>query len=226
MTNEEYYQEIEERITTLQTLRREAIDLSCGIIGESLLQEDFFFCASADRCIRLIDGFIPMLRERNLTCAGVLLRMQMDNCMRTYAAFIAEDRDAVVNCIIDGNPIKNLKDTNGKKMMDGYLKDEITKMDPLFSRVYDNASGYVHLSEKAFYQTVANCENNTIGLGIGTPLPEKRNETLVEGAAAYIHFVKLQFKMLKAVVESKQRYDTSHTDESEASQTSEINEEV
>ena len=223
MTNAEYYQEIEELITTLQSLRREAISLSRGIIGESLMQEDFFFCAAADRCIRLIDGYIPMLRDRNLTCAGVLLRMQMDNCMRTYAAFIAEDQNAVSNCIIDGVPIKNLKDKNGKKMMDGHLKDEITKIDPLFARVYDQASGYVHLSEKAFYQTVADCENNTIGLGIGTPLPEKRNETLVEGAAAYIHFVKLQFKMLQAVVESKQRYDASHTDELEAS---EIDEEV
>ena len=37
-----------------------------------------------------------MLKERNLTCAGVLLRMQMDNCMRTYAAFIAEDKKAIV----------------------------------------------------------------------------------------------------------------------------------
>jgi hypothetical protein len=221
MTNEEYYQEIEELIISLQSLRREAVSLSRGMIGESLMQEDFFFCAAADRCIRLIDGFIPMLRDRNLTCAGVLLRMQMDNCMRTYAAFIAEDRNAVVNCIIDGNPINKLKDVNGKKMMDGYLKDELTKMDPLFSRVYDNASGYVHLSEKAFYQTVANCENSTIGLGIGTPLPEKRNETLVEGAAAYIHFVKLQFKMLQAVVESKQRYDASHADESAESETNE-----
>lgn len=223
MTNEEYCQEIEGRITTLRSLRREAIAISRGIIGETLTQEDLFFCAAADRCVRLIDGFVPMLQDRNLTCAGVLLRMQMDNCMRTYAAFIAEDRNAVVNCIIDGNPINKLKDVNGKKMMDGYLKDELTKMDPLFSRVYDNASGYVHLSEKAFYQTVANCENNTIGLGIGTPLPEKRNETLVEGAAAYIHFVKLQFKMLQAVVESKQRFDESYIDEPEES---EIKEEV
>ena len=212
MTNEEYYQEIEKRITILQSLRREAIAISQGIIGENLTQDDLFFCAAADRCIRLIDGFVPMLRDRNLTCAGVLLRMQMDNCMRTYAAFIAEDRDAVVNCIIDGNPIKNLKDINGKKMMDGYLKDEITKMDPLFAKVYDNASGYVHLSEKAFYQIVADCENNSIGLGIGIPLPEKRNETLVEGAAAYIHFVKLQFQLLQAVVDSKQRFDAAQNE--------------
>lgn len=212
MTNDDYYTEIDKRISTLQTLRKDAVSLSRGMIGNTILEEDLFFCAAVDRCIRLIDGFIPMLQNRNLTCAGVLLRMQMDNCMRTYAAFIAEDKNEVVRCIIDGAPIKNLKDKNGKKMTDGHLKDELTKMDPLFTRVYDNACGYVHLSEKAYYQVLATCDNYAIGLGIGLPLPEKRNETLVEGAAAYIHFVRLQFKMLEAVVDSKSRYDALHSD--------------
>lgn len=29
---------------------------------------------------------------------------------------------------------------------------------------------------------------------------------------AYVHFAKLQFKMLQAVVDSKQRHDSAHTD--------------
>lgn len=173
---------------------------------------DLFFCASVDRCIRLIDGLIPMLKDRNLTCVGVLLRMQMDNCMRTYAAFIAEDRNAVIRCILDGTPIKSLKDAKGNKMLDGYLKDEVAKIDPIFSEVYNNASGYVHLSEKAFYQTVDFCDNYEIGIQIGQPLPEKRNAPLLEAATAYIHFVNLHFKMLQAVVESKQRFDASQTE--------------
>ena len=212
MTNEEYSNALVSRIEQLQALRKNAVTIAAGIIGESLCMEDLFFCASVDRCIRLIDGFIPMLQDRNLTCAGVLLRMQVDNCMRTYAAFIAEDRDAAVQCVIDGNPIKNLKDTNGKKMTDGHLKDEITKIDSVFSKVYDNASGYVHLSEKAFYQTVEKCADNKLEFQIGQPLPEKRNDPLLESADAYIHFVKLHFKMLQAVVESKERFDAAQSE--------------
>ncbi len=215
MTNEEYSRAIVPRIQELKVLRQKAVSLAAGIIGETLFQEDLFFCASADRCIRLIDGFIPMLEDRNLTCTGVLLRMQMDNCMRTYAAFIAEDRNAVIQCIIDGSPIKNLKDKNGKKMLDGHLKDEVSKLDPIFATVYDQASGYVHLSEKAFYQTVEHCDNNEIGIIAGHPLPERRNAPLLEGADAYIHFIKLHFKMLQAVVDSKQRYDSAHADNQE-----------
>ena len=97
-------------------------------------------------------------------------------------------------------------------MLDGYLKDEVAKIDPIFSKVYNNASGYVHLSEKAFYQTIDSCDNYEIGIQIGQPLPEKRNAPLLEAAAAYIHFVNLHFKMLQAVVESKQRFDASQTE--------------
>ena len=212
MTNEEYNVALAPYINQLQELRKKAVSIATGIIGETLCTDDLFFCASVDRCIRLIDGLIPMLQDRNLTCVGVLLRMQMDNCMRTYAAFIAEDRNAVIQCILDGTPIKKLKDANGKPMLDGYLKDQVAKMDPVFSTVYNNASGYVHLSEKAFYQTVDSCDNYGIGIQIGQPLPEKRNAPLLEAAGAYIHFVNLHFKMLQAVVESKQRFDSSQTE--------------
>ena len=85
-------------------------------------------------------------------------------------------------------------------------------MDPVFSTAYDNASGYVHLSEKAFYQTVDSCDDYGIGIQIGQPLPEKRNAPLLEAADAYIHFINLHFKMLQAVVESKQRFDASRTE--------------
>lgn len=212
MKNEEYNVELAAYIEQLQELRKKAVSIAIGIIGKTLCEDDLFFCASVDRCIRLIDGLIPMLKDRNLTCVGALLRIQMDNCMRTYAAFIAEDRNAVIRCILNGTPIKSLKDTNGNKMLDGYLKKEVTKIDPVFSTVYDNASGYVHLSEKAFYQTVDSCDNYKIGIQIGQPLPEKRNALLLEATVAYIHFVNLHFKMLQAVVESKQRFDASQTE--------------
>lgn len=212
MTNKKYIIELDTYVKQLHKLRKEAVSIAAGIIGETLCTDDLLFCASVDRCIRLIDGLIPMLKDRNLTCVGIFLRMQMDNCMRTYAAFIAEDRKAAIQCILDGTPIKNLKDTNGNKMFDGYLKDQMAKIDPIFPAVYDNASGYVHLSEKAFYQTVDSCDNYRIGIQIGQPLPEKRNAPLLEATAAYIHFVNLHFKMLQAVVESKQRLDAYLTE--------------
>ena len=97
-------------------------------------------------------------------------------------------------------------------MLDGHLKDEISKLDPIFAQMYDRASGYVHLSETAFFRTVEKCEDGKVDLSFGTPLPEKRNEPLLESADAYIHFVELHFKMLQAVADSKQRYDSTQKD--------------
>lgn len=213
MTNDEYHAELESKIAELEQLRKEGIILSAGIIGQSFTEADMFFWSAADRCIRLIDGFIPLMKERNLTCGGVLLRMQMDNCMRTYAPFIAQDRDAVIHCIVTGAKIRDQKSVDNKNMTDGHLKDKITEIDHRFSTVYDNASGFVHFSEKAFYQTVDEISDNQIKINIGHPLPERRNEFLMECVSAYIHYVKLQYELLKLVAESKERFDKEHANE-------------
>lgn len=215
MTNEEYFKELDLKIDALKELRSQGIRLARGIMGENLTNIDLFFCASLDRCLHLLDGFVVMLRERNLTCAGALLRLQMDNCMRTYAAFIAKDRNAVADCLIDGTPIKHLEDENGKKMADWYLKEELTKIDPKFSHVYEQASGYIHLSAKAFYQTVKEIDDKGFTVQVGHQLPEKRNEPLLEGACAFTYYVGLHYKMLNAVCESKKRFDAAQSEKHE-----------
>ena len=92
-------------------------------------------------------------------------------------------------------------------MTDSYFKGELSKIDTRFADVYNQASGYIHLSEKAFYQTVVKVENNTIEWQVGRELPEKRNPVLIEAADAFVHFVKLHFRMLESVMKSKERFD-------------------
>lgn len=212
MTNEEYYDTLTPKIDELRMLRENGKSIAAGIIGQSLLKEDFFFCAATDRCIHLIDGFASMLQDRNLTCAGALLRLQLDNCMRTYAAFIAENKDAVIDCIISGNRIDKQKSKDGDLLKDVYLKKELSKLDPYFSVVYDNTSGYIHFSDRAFYQTVKSCDENEIEWGVGIQLLEKFNPLLIEAVDAFIHFVKLHYHILSAVVESKERFDREYQD--------------
>lgn len=212
MTNEEYFEILPAIIEKLQNLRETGKILAAGIIGQSLMKEDLFFCASTDRCMNLIDGFVCMLKERNLTCAGALLRLQLDNCMRTYAAFIAKDKDAVIDCAISGNRIDKQKDNAGNPLSDANLRKALSQLDNKFSDVYRQASGFIHLSEKAFYQTVVKCEDFKIEFQVGGKLPEKRNPVLIECADAFIHFTKLHFRMLNAVAESKTRFDKEYQD--------------
>lgn len=207
MNNQEYFTFLDKYFEVLKELRLKGVTIATGVIGETLTKDDLFFCASLDRCLRLMDGIIPLLRERNLTCSGALLRLQMDNCMRTYAAFIAKDKNAVFDCLINGEKIKDQVSVDGKKMSDFYLKEELCKFDSRFSDVYDQASGFIHLSEKAFYQTVADVDDGSIALQIGHDLTEKRNEPLLECADAFCYYVQLFYRMLDAVIESKKRFD-------------------
>jgi len=211
LNNEEYFVCLNKEKETLNELRKQGVKLAEGVIGGTLFKDDLFFCASLNRCINLIDGFILLLNTRNLTCAGAILRLQIDNCLRTYAAFIAEDKNKVIDCIINGKRIDKEKDTHGCKMTDGYLKKKLEQMDVSIAIIYNNASGYIHLSDKAFYETVISCDNNAIEFQVGRELPEKRNPILIEMLEAFIHFVKLHYKMIIAVVESKKRYDLKNS---------------
>jgi hypothetical protein len=67
----------------------------------------------------------------------------------------------------------------------------------------------------AFYQTVVSINDNKIEWQIGQALQERFNPLLLEAADAFIHFTKIHYKMLQAVVDSKQRYDLEHNDEQE-----------
>ena len=117
MTNKEYYDYLEKMLNQINIYRKEGLEIFRGIMGRSLFAEDLFFSALLDCCLRLIDGMSEMLRNRNLTCAGAILRLQMDNCMRTYAVYIAENRKKVVDCLLLGTPINKEKDASGKKVV-------------------------------------------------------------------------------------------------------------
>ncbi len=210
MDNATYFAELNKRIIEIERLRSQCSFFAKGIIGQTLIKEDLFFCATLDRCVQLSEGFIVLLKQRNMSCVGALLRLQMDNCMRTYATFVAADKYAVIDCIIHGRKISDQLDLNGKKMTDANLKKKMTVFCDSFPAVYDKASGYVHLSDMAFYQTVVSINDNTIEWQIGKELQERFNPLLLEAADAFIHFTNIYYKMLQAVVDSKQRYDTEH----------------
>ena len=158
MTNEEYFEMVNSKIEKLKELRKEGLTWIVKLINGDeeyqLTYEDFFFLASFDRLFKLIDGMIVLLKERNLTCAAPILRLLMDNCMRTYASFVVKDKQAFFESIVNGNPINKQKSKDGHLLSDGYLKDEISKKDSDFALVYNRASGYIHLSSKALYQSL------------------------------------------------------------------------
>ncbi len=135
---------------------------------------------------------------------GALLRMQLDNCMRTYAAFIAEDKIRVIDCVVKGDiKLKDLKSKTGKKLTDQYLSEQLNKIEPRFKAVYYEASGYIHHSNKSFYAMTQTEEPFTMKFGIGVPLPQDMDRVIIEGAQAFLYFLHFQYRLLEPVIRSK-----------------------
>jgi len=208
MTNEELSKIILPQINNLRELNQEALSIARDIIGKTLLKTDLYFCSLLNKSVQLTDGFIELIQNRNLTCAAILLRSSMDNCMRLYAMYIAKDPNKVVDYLIEGKRIDCLTDKKGNKLKDFYLKKELSKYDNNFKAVYNNASGYVHFSEKGFYQSVsASSGKYHIAVQVSHEVPEKVNGIILECVQAYIYFLKLFYTMFSDIIRVKKEYD-------------------
>ena len=205
MNNEKYLDELDGRLQVLNELRKRIIELSKAIIGDILYKEDFFFTSAMDRSVVLLDGISEMIKNRNLACGGILLRSQIDNCMRIFAAFIAESQTDFIDGFFVGKKISDMKDNRGNKMKDYILRQRLAEYDAKLDLVYRNFSEYVHLAEKAFYSSVttSSSEQYDIEFSVGLPLKEKANPVLLEVADAFVYYVKLQNNLVNQIVISK-----------------------
>lgn len=105
MTNDELMEQLPPFVDELKKLNQDAIKIARNVIGETLFKTDLYFCAILNKSLQLTDGFIALIQLRNLASAGILLRANMDNCLRLYAMFIASDPDEVVDYLMKGKRI-------------------------------------------------------------------------------------------------------------------------
>lgn len=207
MTNEEYLQEVEQYIIQLKQYKEESKNLVASMIGENFTLDEMFFVSALNRRVQFIDGIIVLLRERNLTCAGVLVRTQLDNLMRVFAAFISKDRQKFVDDYLKGEAIRDMVDADGKRMTDMYLKGRISEYYPEIDEIYNHSSGYVHLSSLAFRGSFWTEGENGIKFSVGLPPREDLNIILIECAEVFCYFTKVEFDFFQKVSNSKRDFD-------------------
>ena len=140
MTNDEYFNEIETYFNKLREYREKSKTIAEGIIGENLTEDDIFFLSALNRRVQLIDGIIDLLRMRNLACVGILVRTQLDNLMRVFAAFISKDRRTFIKESLSGKTIRNMRDNQNRKMTDFNLKKRISEYYPEIEEIYNKSS--------------------------------------------------------------------------------------
>jgi hypothetical protein len=116
--------------------------------------EDFLALMVLKRSLALIFGFTSLIRAKNFVSATPLVRLQIDNLLRFRAAFMVEDKDKFVASILDGVEVRQMPDRYGNRMTDAYLQNKLSSEYPWLKDLYKQTSGYIHLSEQHFLNTV------------------------------------------------------------------------
>jgi hypothetical protein len=124
--------------------------------GGAVYPLDLVSSAVLHRSMSLIAGFCAMIEAHNFICAAPLLRLQIDNLLRFYAALIVSDPHEFAIEVFRGKQIRDLLDAQGKKMTDHYLVTLLSKEYDWIARVYKHTSGYIHLSSKHIFNTIHN----------------------------------------------------------------------
>lgn len=128
--------------------------LFLGPKGRGLHFVDFLAIAVLDRSLSLIRGFLRLVEDENMITASIMCRCQLDNGLRFFATTLTDKPDALVKNILAGSPINRFNDRTGKKMTDSHLKAELGKHVSWVPTLYEQASGYVHLSEQHIYNSL------------------------------------------------------------------------
>ena len=112
------------------------------------------------RALFLVAGFRQMILDRNLVCAGALLRVQLDTALRFQSVFLVADPEGFAAEVISGTPIKNLKARTGEPLTDRFLVDSAATEFPWVAQIYSETSGFIHFSEKHLWSSQSATDNS------------------------------------------------------------------
>jgi hypothetical protein len=112
---------------------------------------DLLATAAMNRSLNLTVAFCDLVEARNFLAAAPLIRLQLDSCLRLSAAWLVEKPHEFADKVFHGTRAEKLKDRHGKQLRDHYLVDKLAEEYPWVRDVYNETSGYIHLSSKHIF---------------------------------------------------------------------------
>ncbi len=148
---------------------------------------DFLAIAALNRCLALSSGFALLIREKNLICAGALLRMHLDTALRFYAGFIVDKPHDFAVAILGGEHVRRMTDKHGRKMTDQYLVEHLAVEYPWIVQLYETTSGYIHMSDTHMFSAFdgVNHAERSVGIKIGATDKELPEQTYLDAIHAF-----------------------------------------
>lgn len=147
----------ERLLIELEQYTEKHLDLAKSVLqaaNSQLYVLDFLAVGAIHRSINLIKGFCDFVKSNNFICASSLLRLQLDTCLRFFASFLVDDPHKFAFNLMKGKHVNKQKDKCGKLMTDSYLAKKLSEIHPWVTKLYKQASGYIHLSEMHIFNVI------------------------------------------------------------------------
>ena len=207
VSNKEYFDMSSALIENLKKRRMAENKSVIPFMNGDFTGWDLYLAGTCEYSMRIVDGLISMLQSRNFVCAAQLLRAQIGVCMRTLALLVCEDTDTFIKTFLTNGQINKLKDSSGKKLTDGRLKDLLNQFDPTVAASYDKASGMTHYSATVV-NAMAISTGDEVEFNFGMDPNEEINSSLLECGGLCIRYLDLHLLMLKKIIEADEWYDS------------------
>lgn len=205
VSNKEYFDMSSALIENLKKRRMAENKSVIPFMNGDFTGWELYLAGTCEYSMRIVDGLISMLQSRNFVCAAQLLRAQIGVCMRTLAFLVCEDTNTFIKTFLNNGQINKLKDSSGKKLTDGRLKELLNQFDPTVAASYDKASGMTHYSATVV-NAMAISTGDEVEFNFGMDPNEEINSSLFECGELCIRYLDLHLLMLKKIIEADEWY--------------------
>ena len=154
---------LEKRLSALQRLEAEITEKAQDSISRqsSFSHSDMYVLGALKRTLAQCEGFQLLIGARNFSCSAAILRIQIDTSMRISALRFVDDRNALCEKLLDGKALNKQKSSEGEKLTDAYLRKKLAPEYPWLDEVYKQTSGFIHLSMRHFFSSIARSDDET-----------------------------------------------------------------
>ncbi len=164
MTNKVVSNNLDKSIEQLESIKKEILQVgmeTMKVAQGQLLTSDFIVVGAIKRSQSVSSGIVMHIKEKNMTCARALLRLQLDTVLRFSALNIVDNIQDLAKHILSGENLTKFKCRDGNQLRDGYLVEKLEPEFPWIRDVYKNTSGYIHFSGSYIYDSVATMDEET-----------------------------------------------------------------
>ncbi|OIA98720.1 hypothetical protein AK95_16295 [Paenibacillus sp. LC231] len=170
----ELYEELVESRKNLDEYFELFIKATKSTLEDTLITTDFFIVAVSQRSIDIIEAYKQVIDSWNITSAGPLIRMQLDNLLRLVYISKISNSDEITLELFNGKSFYDFIDSEGKRLTDVRLRQHARDHYPWIDEIYKKASKFIHFSE--FHMRIPIDESDkdrTIAFSIRKPAPDK-----------------------------------------------------